>query len=137
MVKDLGKILFKSSETELFKATSISDQKVGKELILSRPVSDFDYLYIQYETDSGGNFPTQIIRVNSMITKRVTMDSFNIPDSNPDGVYLYEFTMLLSGDNRKFTIEKSNGVKIFSSNENIPNVDVGIRGIYGIKIGGN
>lgn len=137
MVKDLGKILFKSSETEIFKASSITDQKVGKELILSRPVSDFDYLYIQYETDSGGNFPTQIIRVNSMITKRVTMDSFNIPDSNPDGVYLYEFTMLLSGDNRKFTIEKSNGVKIFSRNENIPNVDVGIRGIYGIKIGGN
>lgn len=137
MVKDLGKILFKSSETELFKASSISDQKVGKELILSRPVSDFDYLYIQYETDSGGNFPTQLIRVNSMITKRVTMDSFNIPDSNPDGVYLYEFTMVLSGDNRKFTIEKTNGVKIFSRNENIPNVDVGIRGIYGIKIGGN
>lgn len=137
MIKDLGKILFKSSETELFKTTSISDQKVGKDLILSRPVSDFDYLYIQYESDSGGNFPTQLLRVNSMITKRVTMDSFNIPDSNPDGVYLYEFTMFLGEDNTKFTIEKSNGVKIFSKNENITNIDIGVRAIYGIKIGGN
>ncbi len=136
MEKDLGKILFKSSEVELFKTNSISNQKVGKEIILSQPITNFDYLYIQYESDSGGNFPTQIIRINSMITRRVTMDSFNIPDVEPVGVYLYEFTMILSEDNTKFTIEKSNGAKIFSKNENLPNIDFGIRTIYGIKLGG-
>lgn len=132
-VIDLGKV--RGSETELFKGT-ISNQKVGSSIVLNDTIDKYDYLFIQYESDSGGNFPTQIIKPASMITKRITMDSFNIPDNKPDGVYLYEFTMLLQSDNKTLQIEKANGVKLFSANENIASIDFGVRYVYGVKLGG-
>lgn len=132
-VIDLGKV--RGSETELFKGT-ISTQKVGSSIVLNDTIDKYDYLFIQYESDSGGNFPTQIIKPASMITKRITIDSFNIADSKPDGAWLYEFTMVLQNDNKTLQIEKANGVKLFSTNENIATIDFGVRFIYGVKLGG-
>ena len=132
-VIDLGKV--RGDETELFKGT-ISTQKVGSSIVLNDTINNYDYIFIQYESDSGGNFPTQIIKPSSMITKRITVDSFNLADSKPEGAWLFEFTMTLQEDNKTLQIEKINGVKLFSTNENIDTVEFGVRFIYGIKLGG-
>lgn len=132
-VIDLGKV--RGDETELFKGT-ISTQKVGSSIVLNDTINNYDYIFIQYESDSGGNFPTQIIKPASMITKRITVDSFNLADNKPEGAWLFEFTMTLQEDNKTLQIEKINGVKLFSTNENIDTVEFGVRYIYGIKLGG-
>lgn len=130
---DLGKVRSLFKEDLIYSTSSISGQKVGSVLQLSKPITNYDYIYIQYESGSGGNFPTQIFKPSIMHTARVTMCSFNLPDSNPNGGYFYEFTMALNSAKNALTIEKINGCKLFDKNETINVGDFGVREVIGIK----